>query len=240
MPTASFTKSYDDTTILTESQLDDLKNSIESFLNTTKIDSDNIQDLGIVAAKLASDSVETSKIKDSNVTTAKIATDAVETAKIKDSNVTTAKLADDETTWIKRKIRAVTTNGTDPGLGGVSQSASTGAAAVIGAAGSELEITTILTVGGGPVWIGAVHDGTTNSSYFYMDNTVHFAKFYYDATQISTSQIGEGTVITWAPPRIHQIVIPNIAAGTYTFKLQLYKIAGTHTADYIRLCAYEL
>jgi len=52
MPTFTMTKSYQDGQILTEAMLDDIKTSTETFLNTTKIDSDNIQDSGITKAKL--------------------------------------------------------------------------------------------------------------------------------------------------------------------------------------------
>jgi hypothetical protein len=53
----------------------------------------DISDAQITAAKLASNAVETAKILDANVTTAKIADSAVTTAKINDSALTQAKLA---------------------------------------------------------------------------------------------------------------------------------------------------
>lgn len=53
MPTLTITKLYADNTVLTEAQLDAIKSSVEDFFNSTKIDSDNIQDLGITLAKLA-------------------------------------------------------------------------------------------------------------------------------------------------------------------------------------------
>lgn len=81
MPTLDVTKSYADGGILTEDMLDDIAESIETFFNTTKIDYQNIQDLG----------VRTANINDLAVTAAKIAADAVTTAKILDANVTRAK-----------------------------------------------------------------------------------------------------------------------------------------------------
>jgi hypothetical protein len=87
MPTFTMTKNWDDGQVLTESQLDDIKTSVETFLNTTKLDSDNIQDggidsdaiaaLAVTAAKLANSAVETAKINDLAVTTAKIDSAAV-------------------------------------------------------------------------------------------------------------------------------------------------------------------
>jgi len=60
-----------------------------------------IDDLGIVNAKLANNSVSTTKIVDGNVTNAKLATDSVTTIKIVDENVTNAKLATDSVSTIK-------------------------------------------------------------------------------------------------------------------------------------------
>ena len=82
MPTLTITKTYADGSVLTEADLDNIKTDVENFLNTTKIDQDNIQTGGVNAASLATDSVETIKIKDLNVTTAKIAANAVTSAKL--------------------------------------------------------------------------------------------------------------------------------------------------------------
>lgn len=82
MPTITITKSYADGDVLTESDLDNIRTDVTTFLNTTKIDADNIQDAAISAAKLANNAVTTDKILDANVTTAKIADNAVTAAKI--------------------------------------------------------------------------------------------------------------------------------------------------------------
>lgn len=55
MPTFTMTKNYDDGSALTEAMLDAMKSSTETFLNTTKLDGDNIQDGGISTAKLDAD-----------------------------------------------------------------------------------------------------------------------------------------------------------------------------------------
>jgi len=60
-----------------------------------------VKDAGIVAAKLASNSVTTVKILDDAVTTAKILDDNVTTAKILDDNITTAKILNDAVTYDK-------------------------------------------------------------------------------------------------------------------------------------------
>ena len=43
MPTLSVTKTYLDGDILTEADLDNIRTSIETFINTTGLDSTNIQ-----------------------------------------------------------------------------------------------------------------------------------------------------------------------------------------------------
>jgi hypothetical protein len=76
MPTLTVTKTYDSGNILTETDLDNIKNSLETFLNTTKLDGDNLQTGGVPTASLA----------DSAVTSAKIASGAVTSAKL-DTNI---------------------------------------------------------------------------------------------------------------------------------------------------------
>jgi len=83
MPTFTATKTYKDGSTLFQSDLDGLAVSMETFLNTTKLDSSNIQNGGIASANLSA----------SSVTSSAIAANAVTTAAITDANVTTAKLA---------------------------------------------------------------------------------------------------------------------------------------------------
>lgn len=130
MPTLDIDRTYNDGDVLFESDLDAICDDIETLLNTTKLNDDNIQDAGITGStklinasvtqgKLATDSVSTAKIVDLAVTTAKIndlgvtaaklAADAVTTAKILDSNVTTAKIADSNVTTAKIADSNVTT-----------------------------------------------------------------------------------------------------------------------------------
>jgi len=110
MPTLTITKSYDDGSVLTEAHLDAIKDSIEAFVNSTKLDSDNIQAGGVSAANLASNSVVAAKIDTGAVETAKLADGAVTTLKIADDNITTDKLADDSVTADKIADDSVTTD----------------------------------------------------------------------------------------------------------------------------------
>jgi hypothetical protein len=120
------TKSYDDGQVLTESMLDDMKNSTETFLNSTKVASDNIQTGGVATTNLAdgvlsadatgrakmadgflsADATGRAKVADSFVTTGKIndgalTADATGRAKMADSFVNAAKLAADAVTTAK-------------------------------------------------------------------------------------------------------------------------------------------
>ncbi len=51
MPTLTITKTYQDGNVLTEADLDNIKDSIETFINVTKLDDDNLQDNGISSDK---------------------------------------------------------------------------------------------------------------------------------------------------------------------------------------------
>jgi len=72
MPSLTVLKTYQDGTIPTEVQIDDVKSSIETFLNTTKLDSSNIQTGAVGLAQLAPASVTANKYATGSVTTAKL------------------------------------------------------------------------------------------------------------------------------------------------------------------------
>jgi microcystin-dependent protein len=112
MAQIAITKDWADGEVLTEADLDNIKDDVETFLNTTKINDDNIQTSGITgstklvdssvtAAKLDADSVTTVKILDAAVTTAKINDDAVTTAKIAAGAITATEIASDAVTTAK-------------------------------------------------------------------------------------------------------------------------------------------
>lgn len=100
MPTLTVTKSYSDGAVLNASDLDDIISSIETLINTTGLDDDNIQNSGITAS---------TKLVDGSISAAKIATSAVTTAKINDAAVTTDKIADAAVTAAKLATAAINT-----------------------------------------------------------------------------------------------------------------------------------
>lgn len=86
MPAITITKNWDDGFPLTEDQLDDIKESVETFFNVTKIDDTNVQAGGLSSVSLATNAITTVKITDSNVTTSKIADAAITQAKLAATN----------------------------------------------------------------------------------------------------------------------------------------------------------
>jgi hypothetical protein len=129
MADLSTTRNYNDGEVLVRADLDAFLDDIETFINVTKINDDNIQNSGITGStkllnqsvtetKLATNAISnlkiqdaavtTSKIADANVSTAKLADAAVTTIKITDQNVTTAKIADGGVTTAKLAVKSVT------------------------------------------------------------------------------------------------------------------------------------
>ena len=125
MATLTVTKTYVDASLLSASDLDGLVDSIETFLNTTLLNGDNIQDGGVTSSALTANSV-TSDILDAasvveegladaaveeaqlgaSAVDADIADAAVTTAKILDSTVATADIADSAVTYAELEDRA--------------------------------------------------------------------------------------------------------------------------------------
>lgn len=108
MPSLTFPYSFSARTLAQSSQVNANFNAISTLLNSTKLDSSNIQTGGIATANYAAGSVDTAAIQDANVTTAKIADANVTTAKIADANVTTAKIANANVTAAKIANNTIT------------------------------------------------------------------------------------------------------------------------------------
>lgn len=102
MATLTTTKNYADTTLLLADDFDVFLDEIETFINTTKINDDNILAAGLVGSTVFKNiSISAAKINTSAVTTAKIADSAITTVEILDANVTAAKIADSAATTAK-------------------------------------------------------------------------------------------------------------------------------------------
>lgn len=77
MPNLEITKLYDDGTTPTEQQLNGIPNSVELFVNITKLDEANIQDSAITEPLIAAEAITASKIASNAITLAKLASDTV-------------------------------------------------------------------------------------------------------------------------------------------------------------------
>ncbi len=263
MPTLSVSKNYADGVDLTESQLDNSFDSIETFLNTTKIDGDNIQSGGVPAAALATGAVTTAKIDASAVTTAKIADLNVTTGKINDLAVTTGKINDlavttgkintAAVTQAKLAARTVTTDGTDPGAGGVVFSTSSGTFSTDSTSYTDVtNLSVTLTTLGRPVRLFLDTADGTNESFLraIVDTSASnpFAKYKLirDSTDIKITDLA---MTSGSSSTSVQVVVPvgvidhldTPAAGTYVYKLQT--LAGSNNVSdvrHARLVAYEI
>lgn len=96
MPALSVTKSYVNAAVLTETDLDNIKTSIESWANTTKLDSSNIQTGGIATANLA----------DSSVTQVKLAAASYSDAAVENYSITCTVAASALTIALKTRAGA--------------------------------------------------------------------------------------------------------------------------------------
>ena len=226
MPTLTITKNYDDGTTLTESQLDDIKSSIETFVNTTKLNSDNIQTGGIATANYAAASVDAAAIASSAVTTAKINDSAVTTAKINDAAVTQAKRA-----ALGQQISsAIDFNTTSTSYVDVTNA------------------TVTITTTGRPVYL-SLNAGAPATNTAWLAVTPHASnggrmalKLVKDSTDVAEVeyQAGDagGSTIKFGAPFVF---IDTPSAGTYTYKLQLKEYnGGTAFVRNWKLIAFEL
>jgi len=269
MPTFTMTKTWADTEILNESDLDNIKDDTEAFLNTTKIDSDNIQTGGVNANSLASNAVITAKINAAAVTTAKLDTAAVTTAKITDDAVTDDKI--DSATVpgfiFNNTTRDVVTSGTvvspNVAISGASGNFSTTAATFVDVTNLSVTITTsgrpvqiLLTGDGTPVDLTPSGiDSTEQGCYFGWNNssggangaaTVGFRILRDSTSLIETSM--QNSTEPLAPNYMSRTSIEQVdgvAAGTYTYKFQAVAIDGTSSSQPVRvqgmkLVAYEI
>ena len=94
MATLQITRLYAAGEVLFELDLDEIRSDVQEFVNTTKLNDDNIQDGGVDAeTKLLDGSVTGALIASNAVTTTKIADGAVTTDVIAEGAITTPKLS---------------------------------------------------------------------------------------------------------------------------------------------------
>lgn len=203
--------------------LDDYKTAVETLLNTTKLDADNIQSGAITETLIANAAVTASKIGSSAVTTSKIL----------DANVTRAKLV-----AVGQQLSS--SCGASMTITGTSYTDVT-------------NLTVTLTTTGRPVRLFLVCADTTNTSKCYINRSnggtsvTGFIKFIQDSSDIaivsdSSMFSASSSSIVYGIPIGAISHTYSVAAGTYVYKIQAKTGGATETInfEYLRLMAYEL
>jgi hypothetical protein len=224
MPTFDVPKNYQDGSPLTETILDSAFEYIEGALNSTKLDSVNIQSGGITADNLAAGSVTTDKLDSAAVTTAKIT----------DANVTTAKLADASVTQSKLATLPQTISSSS---GSVSSSSTTFA--------QITNHTAAITTTGRPVIVMFMPEaGTSNAAGVLVGSgSDGYIRFKRGATVITTFNVtnnqAAGTIAH--APGGFSFIDTGASAGTTTYTAE-YRVGttGSISVQYISLAAWEL
>lgn len=224
MPALTITKTYDTGQTLTEAMLDNIKDDVETFINVTKLDQDNIQDGGVSSDKLAANSVVATKLNSDVVddSTLQLSTNL----RIKDAGVTRAKLA------------AV----------GQQVSSSCGSHTVNTSVEDVTNLSVSITTTGRPVML-MIMPAANSSCSFSVANTAGATgtltiTLVRGVTTIAgfTLSVGSGTaaVSKSIPSNAFFLDVP--AANTYTYKIQATR-TGDSTSGSIsnaKLVAYEL
>lgn len=176
MPTLTLTKSYTNGVLLYEADLDNFKTGMETFLNTTKLDSANVQAGGLTGSNLANNTVTATQLGAGAVTTAIINNNAVTTAKMAAYNKTLSATDNNNTAYSTTlglatlNTVAITASGVRPVLVGVGPGTA-------GSGACSIEVTTGTT--GEKIF--SISDGTTT---LQSNLSVELSPQYYPGSYI--------------------------------------------------------
>ncbi len=263
MATLTITKTYEDGVLLMEADLDAIRTSIQTFLNTTKLNDDNFQDDGITAS---------AKIIDASITNAKMADNSVGTTQFQAGSVTAAKLADEAVTDAKLSSsasvdadRAVNTDNIKDGAVTYGKRAdlnyilSSSSGSFTTTSTSLVDITNLsvtLTRNGRPTLLALIPDGGV-ASYIGASNFGSGGGGGYSAYIITqflkdgTGNLGNfmlsmagGNSTKIVPPGMYFVIDYSSVVGnsTYSVKMQTFKTSGAFTGscNNVKLLAMEL
>lgn len=232
--------------VLLQQDLDAIVDDLETFLNYTKLNDDNIQDASITAStKVEAASINGPKFKNNAITTAKLASDSVTTDSIYDAAVTTAKLATDSVNTDQLAASAVTTSKFDASaITAAKMSSNYATSHTIGQVGGSSgdTVSATITTSGRPVMIflqpGATAGGggrivTYARTSMSSDEGLSFKR---DATLISY-----GSTNTYSGTAADQPTLPCgmmfcidfPAAGTYTYSLAKGSYANFYNCNLV-------
>lgn len=251
MATLSIPKNYVDGTSFFESDLDDIRDNITTFMNTPNVESDNIQTGGIDGQtdikilSITGDKLAASFVDDS---TLEISSNAVQ---VKDSGITTAKIDDGAVTLDKlntltlnQSANVLSTAGSGSFATVASQSiTTTGRPVVVRIAststgsgeGKALKSTTGRTTGttsitDTQVLLRFTRDGTDISGQYESN---------FDGASSDPDSFGGTTQNSVLTIPIGLFFIDQPSAGTYTYALQL-NAGAVATVNDLRLEVFEI
>lgn len=258
MATLTLSKTYDDVAVLDAVDLSNWLNDTETFLNTTKLNDDNIQTGGIDGStKIADASISTAKIATDAITTAKVAATTIETIKINDlavtaakmaaSSVTTAKLASDSITTAKITNAVITRSKLAAANYSTSTASFTATVTTPTLTGHQVTITTtgrpvVVAVYGGSATESSISNGATATSTGPVllvtidDSTLAAAEAVLTSYQFKTSNGLQAATATLPASCILFIHTPS--AAEHTYRLFAEGVVATYTS--LTLFAMEL
>ena len=268
MATLTVTKTYVDASLLSASDLDGIVDSIETFLNTTLLNGDNIQDGGVTSAALtansvtsdilASDSVEEAGLADAAVETTQLGSGAAETADIADAAVTTAKILDATVATADIADSAVTyaeleerSTGTSAGNVAFSSAVSSFTHTVDDAFDdtavyiTDLQVT--LTTTGKPLVVGLMGTSAGNAKLEMIPTTAPVFKLQFELNDDLTKRyevLRYGDAVTTGPTQHRTPGAASevffLAAGTHTVKARISIDGyGIFALGNVKMYAYE-
>lgn len=184
----------------------------------------------------------TLRVKDAGITAAKLASDAVTAVKILDHTITVQK-------------RAIRTVGPSVGTGNLARSTSCGTFTTTSTSAVNVtNLSVTLPTTGNPVYVAIVPDGSGSASAFAAilssgspSGLGMQVQIKRDTTVVAVTEIFQDITGGNARELVTQValsVIDPVAAGTYTYTVQISAIGGTAgiTAEclFARLIAYEI
>jgi len=246
------TKNYSDGNVLTEAMLDAMKSSTETFLNTTKLDGDNIQDSAIVTAKINNSAVDENKIATSVAgngltggagTALAVQVDdtgieiSSDTLQLKDDGVVTAKILDANVTW--EKLEAFT--------GGISSPSG----AFTTTSTTDVDVTNMsvtFTSNGRPCVIAAICDDGTDLSFMGIGTSAANRSAFFSILKDGTTTIGTSEVLGISGETLRSGAatiyydVPSSGSVTYKMQARVTSGSGSPTAyvNEMKLLVYEI
>lgn len=214
-------------------------NAVSTFLNSTKLNDDNIKAGGISAVSLASAAVTGAKL-DTTAADASTLEVAAGSMRAKDGGITTAKLADGAVTQAKRGTvpyaeSASSSNTTTLALNSTFQAVGSLSASITATGSRPINVGLCPAFGGG----GGVGTGAYSAIYGNNNATSVELAIQRDGSEIARIWMSGGGNLN--PPSFLLTIDPSPAAGAHTYRLVAATPGSsiTLTALNVKLVAWE-